>query len=80
MVPTWFLYVSGFSLVLLGVMQIQARPRAKGANLYDRFFNLGTFWSLLCITVGVAVVIMALGYWTPFDTPPPKVPAKHRLR
>ena len=37
MVPTWFLYITGFSLVLLGIMQIQARPRPKGANFYERF-------------------------------------------
>ena len=41
MVPTWFLYVSGFSLILLGIMQIQARPREKNANLYERFVNVG---------------------------------------
>ncbi len=71
MVPTWFLYVSGFSLILLGIMQIQARPRKENTNLYERFINLGTFWSLFCIVVGVAVVAMALGYWSPLDKPPP---------
>jgi putative copper export protein len=78
MVPTWFLYISGFSLLLLGIMQIQARPRKKDANFYERFINLGTFWSLLCMAVGTAIVIMALGYWTPFDQPPAKPPGKHR--
>ncbi len=80
MVPTWFLYISGLSLVLLGIMQIQARPRRKDATFYDRFVNVGTFWSLLCIAVGAAVLAMALGYWTPFDKRPPERPAKHRPR
>jgi hypothetical protein len=65
MVPTWFLYISGFSLILLGIMQIQARPRSKNASFYERFVNLGTFWSLFCMLVGVAIVTMALGYWRP---------------
>jgi hypothetical protein len=80
MVPSWFLYVSGFSLILLGIMQIQARPRRKEASFYERFVNVGTVWSLCCIAVGTAVVVMALGYWTPLDKPPPKVPPKHRVR
>jgi hypothetical protein len=70
-IPTWFLYLSGFSLVLLGGMQLQARPRAKGAGFYERFVNLGTLWSLVCIAVGVGIVLMALGYFTPFDRPAP---------
>jgi hypothetical protein len=77
-VPQWFLYVAGFSLILLGGMQIQARPREKDAGFYARFVNLGTLWSLLCIAVGSAVVAMALGYFTPFDRPAPPPPAKHR--
>jgi hypothetical protein len=80
MVPTWFLYVSGFSLAILGILQIQARPRRKDAGFYERFVNVGTFWSLLCIAVGAAVVAMALGYFTPFDKAPPPKPAKHRPR
>jgi hypothetical protein len=76
-IPTWFLYVSGFSLIVLGGMQIQQRPRREGANLYERFVNLGTIWSLLCIAVGIGLVTMALGYIDPFG-PPPKPPAKHR--
>jgi hypothetical protein len=79
-IPTWFLYISGFSLILLGIMQIQARPRARDATLYQRFANVGTVWSLCCIAVGVGLVAMALGYWSPLDQPPPKVPAKHRVR
>lgn len=80
MIPTWFLYIAGFSLILLGGMQIQQRPRQKGASFYERFVNVGTFWSLFCITVGVAIVVMALGYWSPFDHSAPKVPVKQRKR
>jgi hypothetical protein len=78
-VPAWFLYVAGFSLVVLGAMQIQARPRKKDATLYERFVNVGTLWSLVCITVGVCILLMATGWWTPDFLAPPKVlPKKHR--
>jgi len=76
-IPSWFLYVGGFSLILLGAMQIQQRPRDPDASLYARFINLGTLWSLACITVGVGLVVMALGYWTPFDRAPPPPPRHH---
>jgi len=63
MIPTWFLYLAGFSMVILGVLQIVQRPRRQGAALYERFVNLGTLWSLICIAVGVGLLLMALGYW-----------------
>lgn len=63
MIPSWFLYLAGFSMVILGVLQILQRPRKEGAGVYERFINLGTMWSLICITVGVALLLMALGYW-----------------
>jgi hypothetical protein len=63
MVPTWFLYLTGFSLVILAGLQIHHRPRRAGAGLYERFVNLGTFWSLICLAVGIAILAMALGYW-----------------
>jgi hypothetical protein len=75
MVPTWFLYLTGFSLLILGGLQIRHRPRRKGAGFYERFVNLGTFWSLICITVGVGLLLMALGYWQPIA--PPRAPVKH---
>lgn len=76
-VPVWFLYISGFSLVLLAAMQIQARPRKKGDGLYQRFANLGTVWSLCCFGVGIALLAMALGYYTPdFLQPPKRAPAR----
>ncbi len=81
MIPTWFLYLGGFSLVILGVLQMVHRPRRPDANLYERFVNLGTFWSLVCITVGVGLLLMALGYWQgPLgaQSPPPRqVPRYH---
>ena len=81
MIPTWFLYLTGFSMVILGVLQLVHRPHKPGASLAERFINLGTFWSLICITVGVALLAMALGYWQgPLGaaTPPPtKVPRYH---
>jgi hypothetical protein len=75
MIPSWFLYLAGFSMMILGAMQIQQRPHGKGAGFYARFVNVGTFWSVLCIVVGLALLAMALGYWQgPVGGPPP--PAK----
>jgi hypothetical protein len=70
-VPVWFLYIGGFSLIILGVMQIQARPRKKDDGFYARFINVGTLWSLCCITVGTGLLVMALGWWTPEFARPP---------
>jgi hypothetical protein len=81
MIPTWFLYLAGFSMVILGVLQLVHRPRRAGASLYERFINLGTLWSLICITVGVGMLLMALGYWQgPLgigSAPPPPLPRYH---
>jgi hypothetical protein len=80
MIPRWFLYIGGFSLVILGVLQIIARPRKSDASLYERFVNIGTMWSLICITVGAGLLAMALGYWAgPLGGQPPESPkpAKH---
>ena len=77
--PIWFLYIGGFSLVILGALQIQARPRKPGDGLYQRFVNVGTIWSLACITVGVGLLMMALGWWTPdFVRRPAEKPARAR--
>ncbi len=75
-VPTWFLYIGGFSLLILGGLQIQARPRRKDDTIYQRFVNVGTLWSLCCIAVGAGLLLMATGYWTPEFAAPPKPPAK----
>jgi hypothetical protein len=64
MIPTWFLYLTGFSMLILGCLQIVHRPRKPGASVYERFINLGTMWSLICIAVGVGLLLMALGYWS----------------
>ncbi|HZS40812.1 MAG TPA: hypothetical protein VFF06_28460 [Polyangia bacterium] len=76
-VPTWFLYMGGFSLMVLGGLQIQQRPHEKGDGFYKRFVNVGTMWSLCCITVGALLVLMALGWIDPHLTsPPPKLPRR----
>ncbi|HEY2749227.1 MAG TPA: hypothetical protein VGL86_31635 [Polyangia bacterium] len=81
MIPTWFLYLTGFSMLILGVLQLIHRPHKPNATIAERVVNLGTFWSLLCITVGVGLLLMALGYWQgPLGLaapPPPKVPRYH---
>jgi hypothetical protein len=82
MIPVWFLYLAGFSMVILGVLQLVHRPHKPNASVAERFINLGTFWSLCCITVGVGLLAMALGYWQgPLGLaapPPPKhVPRYH---
>jgi hypothetical protein len=77
------LYIGGFSLVMLGGLQLHARPRQPGDSLYKRFVNLGTLWSLLCISVGTGLLLMALGYWDgPLGAmrppePPPKLKRRH---
>jgi hypothetical protein len=82
--PTWFLYLGGFSLFILGVLQIYVRPREKGDGIYKRFVNVGTLWSLICISFGTLLVVMALGYWdNPLGAqqpPPIKSPRHHRGR
>ena len=49
MIPVWFLYLAGFSMLVLGVLQLLQRPHKPDASIAERFVNLGTFWSLLCI-------------------------------
>jgi hypothetical protein len=72
-IPKWFLYLGGFSLVMLGILQVQARPREPDDSLYRRFVNLGTLWSLICMSMGLALLFIALGYWQgplPSERPP----------
>jgi hypothetical protein len=80
-IPIWFLYISGFSMILLGTLQILERPRTKTDSFYQRFVNVGTLWSLICISVGVGLLLMALGYWEgplPRPAPPQGKHARHR--
>jgi hypothetical protein len=79
--PQWFLYVGALSLLVLGVLQLYTRPRPPGASLYERFVNLGTMWSLICLAVGAALLMMALGYWhgpVGKPEPEPQRPSKRR--
>ena len=79
MIPVWFVYVGGFSLVILGLLQMKVRPSEPGDSLYTKFVNVGTLWSLLCIAVGAGLLTMALGYWDgPFDIMKPPPPPKSR--
>ena len=64
MIPQWFLYLQGFAMLIMGVSMVVMRPRKKCDSLYARFANLGTLWALVCCAVGVALLAMALGYWS----------------
>ena len=64
MIPSWFLYIQGFAMVIMGVALVRMRPRPKGASFYTRYVNLGTLWALVCCAVGGAMLAMALGWWS----------------
>ena len=76
MVPTWFLYVGGFSLMILGGLQIHQRPHEKGDSYFKRLVNVGTMWSITCIIVGAVLVLMALG-WLDWNAAPKHLPSRH---
>ena len=76
-IPSWFLHISGLSLVVLGVLQIYTRPREPGDPIYRRLINAGTLWSLVCISAGIAVELAALGT---FDREPAAPAASAPLR
>ncbi len=84
MTPPWFLYIGGFSLVVLGLMQIAVRSGSRDDSIYKRFINIGTLWSLACMTVGAGLIAMALGYWEgplgAMRPDPPETPHKRRHR
>jgi hypothetical protein len=63
MIPQWFLYLQGFAMVIMGGALIRLRPAKKGASFYTRYVNIGTMWALICLSVGVYLLGMALGYW-----------------
>jgi Na+-driven multidrug efflux pump len=80
-VPTWFLYLGGFSMLALGLLQIVARLQERDEEGLERYLNLGTAWSALCITVGVGLLAMATGWWTPEALrPAPRRPASSTKR
>lgn len=76
--PQWFLYLQGFAMLIMGVLLLRTRPRIPGASFYQRYVNIGTMWALLCCTVGVALLTMALGYWTWHRPEPPPRPVAPR--
>ena len=77
MIPQWFLYLQGFAMIVMSAALVRMRPHVKGASFYTRYVNLGTLWALLCGAVGVALLAMALGWWT---WPPRPAPDYRRTR
>jgi hypothetical protein len=78
-IPRWFLYLQGFGMLIMGVSLIVMRPRKPDDGFYQRYVNIGTMWALVCCTVGVAMLAMALGYWQwPPAAPPPAPHLRHR--
>jgi hypothetical protein len=63
-VPSWFIYLNGFAMLILGVALIFTRPHKPGDSFYKRFVNFGTLWACLCVAMGVALLSLALGYWS----------------
>jgi hypothetical protein len=63
-VPQWFIYLNGFAMLILGVALIATRPHRPGDSFYKRFVNFGTLWALLCLSMGLALLSLALGYWS----------------
>ena len=76
--PRWFLYLNGFAMVTLGIALLWVRPKREGEGALQRWIGLRGFWSTLwaalCLTVGGALLAMALGYWR---GPLPERPAHH---
>ena len=70
--PTWFLYLNGVALMILGVALLRTRPRQPGDSIYRRYVNLGTLWACLCVAVGGLLFASAAGYWSwERESPPP---------
>ena len=78
MIPTWFLYLQGFGMLIMGTALIAIRPRKPGDSFYRRYVNLGTLWALACLVAGAGLLAMALGYlsWNA-PPPPPAAPTRH---
>ncbi len=60
-VPSWFWVLGGASLIVLGLLQLKARPSATEKNALARWLSAGVLWSLICIAVGVMLVLFAVG-------------------
>lgn len=61
LIPRWFLLLNGVGLLIMGGMLLYGRLREDAPwSAPRRFFGL--LWSLLCLCVGVALVLMGQGY------------------
>ena len=64
MIPRWFLYLQSFAMLIMGISLFALRPKVPGEPVWRRYTGLGAMWALFCVVVGVALLTMALGYWT----------------
>ena len=77
MIPTWFLYVQGFGMLVMGIGLLVIRPRKPGDSWFGRYVNVGTLWAIGCTAAGVILLLMARGYLS-WNAPPHEPDQTHR--
>lgn len=70
--PPWFLWLSGFAMLLLGGLRLVTRRHEP--SVFRRWFHFT--WGCLCCAFGVTLLAMALGYLG-HRPPPPAPPRVH---
>lgn len=60
LLPRWFLLLNGAGLLCLALTMLLLKLREEGSLASTRKV-LGLFWSLLCLAVAAALLLMAAG-------------------